>query len=248
MDSFIWKNLNSFDDFNIIIQELPSIPKPEKVLKTIQIEGRDGDLVIDTNSYKPISFQIKCILLEANMNNNFWDWTEKIDKVKTWLEGYDKLILSWMENRYYDARITAPYSIEQSRRKRGEFIITVNCQPFAFDTFNQNIKITGQNTDIYNAYTYSGKPKITVFGQGNITLSIKDYFGAEQIVNLFNVVGEITIDSILQECYKQPTNTNPVLCNSKMLGEFPILKVEHNFISWTGNVTSINVLTNFRFL
>lgn len=251
LPSFNWKELNSYEDFGILINELPSIPKPQKIVKVLQIEGRSGALTIDTNAYAPISFPVKCTLLERNNKNSwnqFYGWEERIDAVKDWLEGSSDLFFSWWgEGRYYKARVTNIYEIEQARSRRGEFIITFNAEPFCYVP-NCLEEIVEQGQSFRNRCNYLSTPKITIYGQGNIILTIKDYWRNEQVVSLFNVIDEITIDSTLQECYKDEYGKELVLCNEKMLGEFPVLNVEKNYFSWVGNVTSIDVHTNGRCL
>ena len=63
------------------------------------------------------------------------------------------------------------------------------------------------------------------------------------IVELEGISGSITLDSELQEAYSGTTSMN-----SAMSGEFPILKPGVNAISWTGNVTRIEVKPNWRYL
>ena len=241
LPSFKWKDLDSYEDFGIVISETPSVPKPKKKVNTYEIDGRDGDITVDTNCYQGFPINLQCTLLD---NDEWKEWEDKLDEIKVWLEGSDKLIFSFSENRYYDARISDGYSFEQTIDIRGEFIIPFYCQPFAYDTFNSSVEIIEQGQCFYNPYTYySSKPTITVFGEGNITIHIKDYFGEEQIVYLKDVVDEITMDSNLEEAHK-----NNIPCNQKMDGEFFILSKEDNFFTWEGNVSKIEVLGNLRFL
>ena len=82
------------------------------------------------------------------------------------------------------------------------------------------------------------EPIITVYGTGDITLMV-----GTVIVELEGISGSITLDSELQEAYSGTTSMN-----SAMSGEFPILKPGVNAISWTGNVTRIEVKPNWRYL
>ncbi len=82
------------------------------------------------------------------------------------------------------------------------------------------------------------EPVITVYGTGDITLMVGTI-----IVELEGISGSITLDSELQEAYSGTTGMN-----SAMSGEFPILKPGMNAISWTGNVTKVEVKPNWRYL
>ena len=53
----------------------------------------------------------------------------------------------------------------------------------------------------------------------------------------------VTIDSDKQDAY-----VDAVLKNRSMNGDFPILKVGKNNITWTGAITKIEVVPNSRWL
>ena len=82
------------------------------------------------------------------------------------------------------------------------------------------------------------EPIITVIGSGEITLIVD-----MTIVELSDVNGEITIDSVLQEAYSGMTPMNGC-----MSGDFPTLPPGNSTISWTGNVTFLKVEPNWRYL
>ena len=82
------------------------------------------------------------------------------------------------------------------------------------------------------------EPVITVYGSGSITLMV-----GMTVIELEGISGSITLNSALQEAYSGTTGMN-----SAMSGEFPVLLPGANAISWTGNVTSLKVIPNWRFL
>jgi len=63
------------------------------------------------------------------------------------------------------------------------------------------------------------------------------------VVNLTNVSEYVTINSDLMDCYK-----DTLLKNNDMNGEFPVLIVGNNTISWTGIVTKVEITPNFRYI
>ena len=81
------------------------------------------------------------------------------------------------------------------------------------------------------------EPVSTVYGSGDVTLMV-----GTTIVELEGVSSSITLDSELQEAYSGTTGMN-----SAMSGEFPILKPGMNAISWSGEVTKIEVKPNWRY-
>ena len=89
-----------------------------------------------------------------------------------------------------------------------------------------------------NPGTVHSEPIITVYGSGEITLMVGQF-----IVELADFEGSITINSELQEAYSRITSMN-----SSMSGGFPLLVPGNNAISWTGDVTRIEIEPNWRYL
>ena len=98
--------------------------------------------------------------------------------------------------------------------------------------------LTASTSTIDNPGSVYSEPVITVYGTGDITLMV-----GTVIVELEGISGSITLDSELQEAYSGTTSMN-----SAMSGEFPILKPGMNAISWTGEVTKVEVKPNWRYL
>ena len=62
-------------------------------------------------------------------------------------------------------------------------------------------------------------------------------------VELTDISGNIVLDCALKEAYK-----GNILMNDHMSGEFPVLKPGENAISWSGNVTSVAIHPDWRWL
>lgn len=227
MDSFIWKNQDSYLDYGIVINTKPPLVRAEKNVDEIEVPGRDGDLTIDYATYKPITFPFVCTLLDDS----------NIDNVMTWLDGYSDLTLSWQNDRSYKAKMINRIDISQSLETFGEFPLLFKAQPFALMLNSPLITLTTAGS-IYNGGTCKSKPVIKVYGTGLIDININDTY-----VRLTNVVDYVTIDSDLIDCYK-----DAVLKNNDMLGDFPVLEVGNNDVQWIGTVTKIEVTPNFRYL
>ncbi|MDD3041087.1 hypothetical protein, partial [Bacteroides sp.] len=94
-------------------------------------------------------------------------------------------------------------------------------------------------TTIYNQGTIYSEPTITIYGVGDVTLMINDVN-----YSLTGIDGYVTINSELQEVYKDTVNKN----NSFLAMEFPRFEVKENSISWTGNVTKVEIEPKWRWL
>ena len=228
MYSFIWKNKDSYLDYGIVINKRPPAVRAERNVQEIEMPGRDGDMTIDDGTYKPITFPLVCTLLD----------TSNLDAVISWLDGFGDLILSWQPDRYYKAKMINRIDIVQSLQTLGEFPLLFKAQPFGYALNNSLITLTTSPATIVNSATKESKPIIKVYGTGAINLTINS-----KLIALTNVVDYVTIDSQLVDSYK-----DTLLKNSEMSGDFPILQVGTNTISWAGTVTKVEIIPNWRYL
>lgn len=256
MDSFTWKGQDSYRDFGIVITQKPPIVKAEKNVEEIEVPGKSGDITIDYGTYKPITFPMACTLLDDS----------NIDNVKSWLDGYDRLIFSWQNDKAYDAKLISRFDISQSLETLGEFQLIFKAQPFA----NTYDCIGGYNNYGFTTNFAPNNPKsltipicspdidteplITLIGQGDVTLTFGNdhtYLG-KQIVIIKNIVDYVKIDSHIQECYREDA-----LCNNDMIGDFPIIPAYNKMPSnWSGqypllvegNITQITIQPNYVYL
>ncbi|ENK0839195.1 phage tail family protein [Clostridium botulinum] len=222
---FIWKGIHS-NEKGLKIISLPNITTSERREEKIIVPGKDGYLTQSDGSYegevKPVEFDIK--------HDNF-------DDIKAWLNGSGEVIFSNEPDRYYKARIINKLDLARVLEKFHSGIIQFDCQPFGYD-LNNNLIIIDKPISIYNEGTYKSQPYLKIFGSGYISLNIND-----EVIKLKNIDGYVELDSEIQECYRDILN-----CNNDMQGEFPIFKVGENKISWTGNVSKIEITPNWRYL
>ncbi|MDU6337913.1 MAG: phage tail protein, partial [Clostridium sporogenes] len=62
-----------------------------------------------------------------------------------------------------------------------------------------------------------------------------------EIIKFTNISDYIELDSEMMECYK-----SNVPLNHLMIGNFPIFQVGENNISWTGNISKIEIIPRWR--
>jgi len=224
--SFVWQGKDSYLDYGIVINGLPSETVPEEDVLDISVIGRDGNLTIDYNAKKSYQLLMACTLL---------DFT-RIDEIKVWLGGSGDLIFNW-QNYKYDARLDNKIDIAQSLEILGEFQLIWKVQPYKKSVDNSILTLTAPGM-ILNPATANSKPAMKVYGTGTIDLIVNS-----NTIHLTNVATYVTIDSNLMDAYK---DTN--LMNNYMTGDFPILIPGNNTISWAGTVTKIEITPNWRYL
>lgn len=222
---FIYNNIDS-RDMGILVNELPPIIKAPRDINKIIIPGRDGFLTEDFQTYGGTVKSCECTILDIT----------QVDQVLAWLDGSGEVIFSNQLDRKYQACIINQIPFNRIIRKWYKFIVIFDCQPFSLVINSPVITMTIPGT-IVNPGNHPSKPTIKIYGNGAISLVVN---GAPNY--LVNVVGYVTINSDIVDCYKDSQ-----LKNNDMTGPFPTLKVGSNVISWTGSVTSIQITPNSKF-
>ena len=229
-DFFIIHNECSLDH-GVVVKELPSITIPKKRVEEVTVLGRDGTLTVSDETYEPTT---KICKVYYNGENP--------DELITFLQD-GKVIFSNFQDRFYNMQIVSEIPIDEIFKNNEygnwyEFNITFRCQPFGYSVDNEEIVISEKDTCIYNYASNYSKPIITIWGSGDINILID-----EQQITLKGVEDYITIDSVKMRSYKDLENQN-----SKKIGNFPIIKVGENNISWDGNITKIAITPNYRWI
>jgi phage-related protein len=166
---------------------------------------------------------------------------ESLENIKGWLfnAGENELSFSFQDNRKYRAQVVNAIDFTQIYGLASTFPLLFSCRPFSYAVNNSEVTITSSGTTIENPGTIVSKPIISVFGSGNITLNIND-----QELQLEDIPDPIIINCDLQDCYDNSLSN----LNNKMTGEFPVLDPGDNLLSWSGSVTKLEILPNWRWL
>lgn len=233
MITFNFGGKNSFEDYGIYVSTRPSIPSPKRRISNVSIPGRNSNLRFDDNTYEDITIKVECSIKGEIL-------LDKIDEIKGWLlgAGESELIFSFQNNKKYIAQVVNSIDFSQVFKYFSKFIIIFNCQPFKYSVDNEIITITNTKKIINPGSVYS-EPILKVFGSGNINLEIN-----KEIIKLEDIKEHIIIDGIQQNCY----DDNLENANYKMSGEFPKLNMGENNITWSGNVSKMEVIPNWRWL
>lgn len=234
-----WLNYKgrSSDLFGIYIQKKNSFDSAERDLSFQSVPGRNGDVIIDNGRYKNINLSYTIATISESQ------FVYAINEFKNWLlpaSSYYKLYDSYDTEHYRLAALSGGLSIEQKLFTYGTTTIKFNCKPFRYSFFGNRIStLTQSGTVIKNRECYSSLPYMRIFGSGNITLFINNNAFYFYDVNEF-----VEIDSDMMNCFKGTSNLN-----NKMQSEnFPTLEPGKNIISWTGDVSKIELKPRWRTL
>ena len=235
-DFFLWNGMDC-RTYGIHVSEQPPITIPLERSTQTNVPGRPGSLtqLEGDDVYDDMLLTAACFISDP----------ARIPSIAAWLRGSGIVTFANRMGGYYKARIANQIPFEKVLRGNPHcsFAVNFRCYPFFYINAVADITVITTGTVITNPGSVYAEPKIQVFGNGNVTLMI-----GTQIVELQNIENSITIDSVLQEAYKENTVGTGTLQNEKMSGEFPVLKPGANTISWTGNVSRIVITPNWRFL
>ena len=228
----IYNNIHSFEDLNVLVDAL-SIPTINEEVENIEVEGRNGTLTVRYGNYPDRPIPFKMAIFRGN-EESVEEFIERVDIVNNWLEleNTNELITYLRPNKKYIVKHInkSDIAIENFRTCtiEGEFI----CDPFMYDA-NESIITLTQFSIIRYQGTVEGEPNIKIYGNGNIQLTVND-----ETVQINNVNQYVELDSKLLLCL----NSDKTSKSRDMIGNFLLLEKGLNKISWTGNISKVELL------
>jgi phage-related protein len=217
---------NIQSDFGLIVASLGRRQRAEEQIDIYEIPYRNDKLIIHSNTYKPYLREIEFVCMDRT----------KIQYINQWLYGRGKLRTSIDNGGYFIASIITGLPYERMINEVDSFQVGFEVNPFFYlDCGDEIIEITSE-TKLCNPGTVYSEPHIKIIGSGNITLTIND-----TVITLTGVSDYIELDSELKIAYKDTVNQG-----DKMEGEFPVIEVGDNVISFTGSVTKVEVTPKWR--
>ena len=224
-DGFIWNGMHS-EEFGLICSSLPGKGAPERMVDKIEIPGRDGFLTVDHGTYKGDVKSVSFHLIDET----------QVDRIQGWLKGSGEVIFSNFPDRYYKAVIISKIELSQVLPVLHKGVVQFDCQPFGYlldglEPFE--VSIPGS---LHNPGNHTAHPYFKVFGSGEIVLRINgDPFTVKNIEEYVEIDGEL--DTV---------HKSTISWENKSSGEIPQLIPGENSISWTGNVSRIEIVPHWR--
>jgi len=230
-DWFIWNGV-SCAQYGIYVSEQPPITIPSERATHTNVPGRPGSLTTleGEDVYDDLVLTATCFLSDPS----------QIPSIAAWLKGSGTITFANRPGGFYYARVANQISFEKILRgnMHRAFAVNFRSKPFWYTENVEPITLTESGTFITNPGSVYSEPVITVYGSGDITLMV-----GTTVVELTGIDGSITLDTPLMEAYKDTTGMN-----GSMSGDFPTLAPGANAVSWNGNVTSVVIQLNWRYL
>ena len=221
----------SSQDLHIQVQTEPDYDFPEKDYEVTHVPGRNGDIVIDQGSWQNVSRKYNLAMDAVKIS-----YTEVASKLVQWLHsasGYARLEDSYEPDFYRMAMYKDSGSISNIYNKAGQIEVEFTCKPQRYFKSGEVADIFTTSTEYRNPTDFPAKPLIKIHGSGSGTVGIGTY-----TVTINDILDGMIVDSEQQDTYKDQTN-----CNSRVsISEYPKLVSGNNAISFSGGVTSIEII------
>lgn len=225
-------------ELGVELLSMPARPRPKAVGEYAEIAGC-GQIWIpgaDVPVYEPVTLSCTMVVERPDMH---------IDQVYAWLTGEGVLRLGDDPARAYHARVVKEIACKpKSSRLTGlELQPKFDCDPYRYAYPEPAAISLSSGGTLTNPGTAAAEPRITIAGSGDITLTI-----AGQLVELHGISGGCVIDSRMRDVYEADGLT---LCNHKAVIDgdtFPTLPPGNSIVTWTGSVTSVQILPRWRYL
>lgn len=226
-------NGQSSKDFHIQVEHPPGYEFPERDYESVHVPGRNGDVIIEYESYKNVD-----VIYEISVGDQNKSFYKMAHDISVWLHSasnYARLEDSYEPDYYRMALYTEAASIENILNHGGKVEITFNCKPQKFLKTGDRTKAFKKSGIIKNPTTFESYPIITVKGAGDGSITIGSY-----VVDIKNINSSIVIDCDYQDAYSGSVNKNQDVTLRN--GAFPRLVPGNNTISFSGGVTSLEVI------
>lgn len=232
MLSFIVYNNEISQNLDLIIENTPQIPPSNIEYEIVPIDGGENLTKIKGFNDIEISFDFAYKAIPE-------EYLMKKARIDGWLLGnINKNLVYSLDNfsLYKVKRISIGQTSTASRILR-RFTVTFICEGLKYMLSGfERVTITTTGTILNNFGSYEAKPIIKIYGTGTITVNING-----KSFTVSSVGSYVTVNSVLKECYKDSTNRGKY-----MTGDYPILHRGQNAISWTGTVTKLEIIPNWR--
>ena len=206
----------------------------ERDQEIFSVDGRNGDLIIDKGRYRNV-----LVKYPVSIARDFQANAAALRHFLGSLRGYVRI-----EDEYhpYAFRIgclvgSIDFAVGHLHRF-GEATLTFNCKPQRFLIAGE-IPYEFQNPSRISNHTNEiALPLITVYGNGAGEVSVGGV-----TVSILSLEDQITLDCENQNAYRQVGDAPPENKNGEIFAPvFPSLNPGNNNVSWTGGITSVEII------
>ena len=209
--------------YDIIVKRLPVVTTPERDIESIKVDGRNGNLHIDNETYNSFNTTMEIIIN---------DLTE-LNAIKGWLTGIGTIIFSDRPSVQYTAVIKNQLSYDMYAYNSKVVPIQMELSPIGLSTTQTTETKTTSPASFTVAGTFEVKPTLEIKGTGEATITLN---GTAFTLSDCSTTAYV-VDCDLMNVTKSGTNVN-----NEFAGSFPSLVIGTNALSWTCTVSEVKVI------
>lgn len=190
---------------------------PERDVETIEIPGRNGNLVYDNGRYKNFGATLTCYIPDRMKTN--------VDALKAFLlsrNGYVRYEDTMHADVYRMVRYTGAFELDNSDRVGASLAVNLDCKPQRWLKSGEQTQAVTSGTTLYNATHFPALPVIRATGNGSITIG-------DTTITVSGNTGQIYLDCETQNAYLGSINKN-----NMVTPYFPVLNPGDNTITISG--------------
>lgn len=197
MIGFFTVNGKSCKDYNMVCSDAKIHNIAEKDVDTIQVPGRNGDLVISNNRYENVPLVYPTVIMK-NFIENFSYFVNYIQS----FDGYVRIEDTFKTDEFYMAR----YKGETSPKKMaldnsGVFEVEFERKPQRWLKSGEEKHVFTSNGSIENPTFMTAKPLVRVYGTGTVGIG-------SNTIRIDTNQSYIDIDCEIENAYRGTTNCN----------------------------------------
>jgi len=234
MLSIIYNNKDSNKMYGLYLENIPTFPSLNAKYEVTDLAGRDGSLNI-FDKYPDLEIKIDFILICSRK-----EILNKKSRIIAWLNSSSNKELYYSEDSsvFYNVKKIDITDFKPEGSKIWKFSATFIIEPFLYLIEGKEVIEIAKAISIYNGKsTYNSKPYIKIYGNGDINITINNRTTVFKGINEF-----IEIDSKEMNCYKKVDGIISNYNNLMYSYNFPYLDAGENNISWSGNVSKIEII------
>lgn len=227
------RNYFTFDgmdsrDFGVYISGAGTFNAPARRYESFTVPGRNGALTIDEGAFEEATVEYNAFIA-SNFKTNMSDFRNALLS----RAGYVRMTDSYHPDEFYRARFMDGIEVEMlPTLVAGEMTLTFTRDPRRFLTSGETQATVASGGSITNPTLFDSNPLIRVTGYGTLTIN-------SDVIIIASGQTYVDIDSETQNCFTGTTNKNDKVTFQS--NKFPVLKPGANGISYSGNITKVEI-------
>lgn len=221
-------------EFGVVISGEGTYNSAQRDVEVFSVEGRNGDLVVDKGRYHNVT-----VKYPISIARKFPENAAALRAFLGSLRGYKRIEDDYHPDYYRLGYFTGPVEYAVGHLSRfGEATLKFNCKPQRFLIDGETAVSFQEPSHLINHTNEIALPLITVYGTGPGEVTVGGV-----TVDILALEDQIALDCEIQSAYRKMGDAPPENKNGAVAAPtFPSLNPGINAISWTGEITKVEII------